>query len=328
MKAVEQLQQMQLEEEDDVRVLGEPVSVYKMQQTPPSLVAYIKAHPMARFAQVLPGWLPVPGYEWISPELAQQWLDKLNTRNRPKRPRHARDLAEIMRSGTWQGLNGTTITFDTHGRLVDGQNRLLACVLSGFTILMLIVRYVPDDSFRSIDEGDKRTLGQTLAMSGLKNTNILAPAARLVEVWRAQNLERLDQTDASPNRMHALANAEHDERLQASATWVANHKGLRKMISAHAVLIHYAGTLTGREKEAVQFLDRVANGYGTHPTDPVHHFIKFLVRNRAQKAKVPTPEALALAIKAWNAVLEDKPVRQLVYRPYEKYPELDGWDIL
>ncbi|MDP2620568.1 MAG: hypothetical protein Q8P46_10395, partial [Hyphomicrobiales bacterium] len=66
----------------------------------------------------------------ITPELAREWLEKTNRKNRPLSELKWTAYAVDMLEGRWQ-YNGDAIRFGSDGVLLDGQHRLMACVEAG-----------------------------------------------------------------------------------------------------------------------------------------------------------------------------------------------------
>src|SRR5438105_4834244 len=65
----------------------------------------------------------------VTPELARQWLES-NEDNRRLSDEWVRKLARDMVNDEFPNV-GETLKFDEKGRLIDGQHRLRAVVLSG-----------------------------------------------------------------------------------------------------------------------------------------------------------------------------------------------------
>ena len=100
----------------------------------------------------------------IGPELAEDMLTR-NTHNRPVRPKHVAELAHDMRLGRWRDTH-QGIAFDGHGRLADGQHRLLAVVMAGVAVKMLVTTMVSDEAMGVIDTMKPRTTPDAIALSG------------------------------------------------------------------------------------------------------------------------------------------------------------------
>lgn len=121
----------------------------------------------------------------ITPELAKEWLEKYNQMNRTRRERREGDYAAAMDQDEWDGLNGTTISFDTDGQLADGQHRLGAIVRSGIPVETLVVYGIKPEARATIDDALKRKFADDLAMNGITNTLIRASLLRKILTWDA-----------------------------------------------------------------------------------------------------------------------------------------------
>lgn len=107
-----------------------------------------------------------------------------NTKNRSICRSEVQKHAREMREGRWM-LNGQTVKFTGDsllalGRLLDGQHRLMAIVMSGVAVPMLVAYGVPEESYGTIDFGRRRTAGDILCANGEKNWIVLGPAASMV----------------------------------------------------------------------------------------------------------------------------------------------------
>lgn len=98
--------------------------------------------------------------ETITPAVAKAML-KHNVGNRPVDKERVAMLAADIVAGNWHE-NGESIKFDKNGNLVDGQHRLMACILAGIPIKSIVIRGVEDA--RGIDCGKKRTFGDFAKM--------------------------------------------------------------------------------------------------------------------------------------------------------------------
>ena len=101
--------------------------------------------------------------ETITPEIAKKYLEK-NSNNRPLRKTHVEALARDMKRGVFF-LSHQGIAFDVNGQLADGQHRLVAIVDSGCPVQMLVTRNVPEDTYKVVDVGAKRSIADALRAS-------------------------------------------------------------------------------------------------------------------------------------------------------------------
>jgi len=89
----------------------------------------------------------------VTPAHAEKWLE-MNTGNRRIRPSHVRHLASQMEQGRWM-LSPEPIVFSPK-RLLDGQHRLSAVLMSGCTIEASVALVQNEDVFRVLDQGVNR----------------------------------------------------------------------------------------------------------------------------------------------------------------------------
>jgi len=99
----------------------------------------------------------------ISPEMAKTILQK-NSHNRKVRKRYVTTLANAMKRGEWL-LTHQGIAVSDKGRLIDGQHRLLAIIESGVKVEMAMFTKVPDESFKVLDRGAKRSLADATGLA-------------------------------------------------------------------------------------------------------------------------------------------------------------------
>lgn len=102
--------------------------------------------------------------EFITPDLAKQYLDTMGINRRLQMPR-VKMLVRNMERGTWQD-NGASIVFNRSGRLVDGQHRLQAIIQSGIAQELVVVRDV-DDAVTVFDLGKNRSIPDILRAGGM-----------------------------------------------------------------------------------------------------------------------------------------------------------------
>ena len=109
----------------------------------------------------------------MTPEEAQAILDKSKRveeklglpPNRRFEPKRANNYAKQISLGDWQ-YNGEDIHIAKSGRLLNGQHRLAAIVISG-KATKIGIKYDVDDSVSIYDRGRTRSTSDTLTMEGL-----------------------------------------------------------------------------------------------------------------------------------------------------------------
>jgi len=99
----------------------------------------------------------------ITSKMAEEWLRR-NVGNRRIRPEHVNHIVRQLLDGDWR-VSDSKIMFDTNGNLINGQHRLIACLISGVTLKDVTVEFnVPTDTIQNIDTGWRRSVGDSLRM--------------------------------------------------------------------------------------------------------------------------------------------------------------------
>lgn len=116
--------------------------------------------------------------ETVTPDMAAAWLTR-NEKNRNLNTNYVETLAADMLAGRFP-FTGDAIRFDTTDRLIDGQHRLAAIVLTGVPVTIAVMRGLPPEAQESMDIGRSRTISDRLKMQGVSNTALRAGIARVV----------------------------------------------------------------------------------------------------------------------------------------------------
>ncbi len=101
--------------------------------------------------------------ELITPEIAAQML-MMNVGNRNLRKNHVTKLAREIERGDWI-VTHQGIAIAPDGRLLDGQHRLAAIIMSKLPTYMSVSRNADPKSFIVLDQGAKRTISDALGRS-------------------------------------------------------------------------------------------------------------------------------------------------------------------
>ena len=113
----------------------------------------------------------------VDPEAAKDILEERNKGNRPPKPNKVQQFASDMAADRW-GLTGDTIKFGSDGRLLDGQNRLAACVRANKPFSTHVVFGIDPKLFGRMDIGKPRNAADVLHIAGYKYASTLAAAVR------------------------------------------------------------------------------------------------------------------------------------------------------
>lgn len=268
---------------------------------------------------------PTTGWVTVTPELAVKWLDECNTNNRPVRQDHVARLASDMLAGKWR-MNGEPIKFDTEGRLFEGQHRCWACVEAETPFDTLVITGCDPGDYLTSGVGRPKNFGDFLGpVYGEKNTALLAATIRLVYYWHNDLLARMKDGKLAPTFTQLQETLQSHPAIRESVNRVSNNKNMRFMTPSYSTLIHYAGTLEGKNATVESFLERLGNGLGLTETDPVYNLRRFILSQRGPRPgtrRAAPLYLLALAIKAWNLSKNGKTTKDIRFRSDETFPQL------
>lgn len=144
----------------------------------------------------------------VTPSLAESLLTR-NTKNRAYSNSAVKKYTTAMEAGEWV-YDGSPLTFDRNGALINGQHRLMALFKSGKTLLFKIeIGYNPE-VFLTMDIGKVRSGSDILTISGVKNSGIASSTANFVF-----NFSRnVVGSDSNQFRNNGLLNLSHTQLVR------------------------------------------------------------------------------------------------------------------
>lgn len=266
------------------------------------------------------GTEPIVTVETITPDMAAKWLVG-NTHNRNVKTKAVEKYAEDMALGQWD-LNGESIKFNGDGRLLDGQNRLLAVIQSKSTIRSVVVRGLAAEGQDTMDIGVSRRLSDVLTLRG--EVNCIDLAAGVVSLWRWTQ----DPSDSSftggPSVHQALAFLAEHPNLRSSVTEAERVRKAIGLRGSIGIALHYI-TSSIDASDAEKFWERLVSGTNLSADDSIYLLRNALLADRSSAGKLSQrmsrAKNWALCVKAWNAYREGRPVKLLVWRPGGSNPE-------
>lgn len=238
----------------------------------------------------------------ITPAVAQAMLQQsaeLGCSNRKISNKYVELYANEMRSNRWK-LNGVAIKLDNEGRILDGQHRLHACVLSGLPFQTIVMTGVENDTFDTLDCGRPRTPAQVLQMAEVKYHSLIASIIRGSSEIR--NDGHTDMKEKKLSNTAALAeyqanSAMYDRAAAVAATAVAESHAMTAKL-AGSVYYYLVHDLNQDEDKVEKFIREVTS-YDTSSNGIIDKLRKWNLTNRTVKVSERT--RLGYLILTWNA---------------------------
>ena len=258
----------------------------------------------------------------VSPEIAKQWLS-LNTQNRPLKDSVVLSYSKRMSSGQWM-LNGQGIVFSKEGMLIDGQHRLAAVVKANKSIDFDVRFGVNSQAFETMDDGNKRSPSDVLAISGYKNNTQLAS---IVKKILANNNAAKDGTLLGTSNKDVLSFVQDNPEIHEVTKIACRFKYRSNLLSVADYGYFYwlfSHSEMGSEIYAYEFFDKLTKGSDLQENSPILVLIKRLTEAKLNSHKKITHKVkYAFIIKTWNKWINGECATLLRYAPHkEAFPTI------
>lgn len=256
----------------------------------------------------------------FTPDDARWILENLNNANRAKKVDKIKLYSLDMRLGNWLST-GDTIKF-SHNRLLDGQNRLHACVLAGVPFQTHVVFGVQDDVFPILDRGKARSASDVLHIAGYQNCTALASGAR----WAAiitDGKRRSDFFEPSATLFLVAERFVGIENFTRQADRINKNTGCPKGFTTGMLyLTHKIDRVKGVEfANAWEASGQVPRG------NPLRLMLNALAKIKSlASGRVHEEVRAAFCIKAWNLFVVNKPGSSTIMKHdiRDPLPEMAG----
>jgi hypothetical protein len=263
----------------------------------------------------------------VTPETAASFLAM-------KRPGAKRNQAAVaayaqsMRSGEWI-LNGMPIILSLKGILLDGVQRLYACIEANTDFTTVLAENIPDDTVHTIDQQRRRSFTGVLETRGIPHP--AAVANLLAKLIRYDDGSLTRGTSTPPwSRMERALEANRVE-LDTAVKFSFDHPA-RLLSEAIRTPLTFMGLRVDRTAIR-RFLDAIAHPERFKADEPGAMIRRRLVEGRADPARrIPAMTIFALCIKALNDTIHGTSSDAYIWtdtgqqiRPGEPFPKLSGY---
>lgn len=270
--------------------------------------------------------MPAFSIELVTPENAAKLLQS----RRPgagDNPAAIGAYAESMREGRWI-LNGMPLILSRAGVLLDGVQRLRACIKAGVPFLTVLAQNIPDDVLHTIDQQRRRSFAGVLETRGIPHAHALQSA--LVKLIRYDDGTMLRGAGtAAWSRMDRVLRANPD--LQAAVQQSLDSPATALSEAVRTPLLFMG--LRVDAKATLRFLDAIADPESYSPMEPGARVRDLIDITRGDPATRLKPVTLfAVCIKALNATFSGQHLRSYTWLDKtanptkgEDFPTLDGY---
>jgi len=250
----------------------------------------------------------------MTPEHASKLL-AINTKNRKINKTKVAQYSRDMINGNFM-FNGNSICVSDTNILIDGQQRLTACVESGIPFWTLLIKNLSEKAMVTIDSGRSRTYSDRLKIRGYENyTGLAATITHLALI-----------ANKHPKH-HGFTPSQMDGVLEKHGAVIDSVKfAARTFTRCDPLLgaIHYIAKQTGYDDKADDFIKTWKDGQMNYDDDPVHYIRELISRDAMRQKKMTTVHKMRLIMLSWNKFKCSEPLKSAKVSKHAY--EMDGWD--
>lgn len=256
--------------------------------------------------------------ETITPAMAAEWL-ALNANNRPIKKGLVERFSRDMMEDRWD-MNGESIIIGRSGRLLDGQHRLKAIVLSGATIESNVVRGIHDKAFETLGSGVSRTPGDVLSIAGVHNGVAVAAACRWLHRYKTGTM----RGTLKITNLDVLQIVASNQDLESGAEVVKGmvHTKMTPLMPRGMAIALYVIFARINGRQAYSFMSQLLKGTDVKEGSPTYLCRQrmMITHGRSSHDKLTTPYKAAYTIVAWNHVRAGRTPSRLWFARKHKFP--------
>lgn len=231
---------------------------------------------------------------FVSPNIAKILLKDLYDEQRPYHDTVAQRYAADMKAGRWNPDNPQPIIISDTGKVIDGQHRLHAVIISGCTIPMYVARGASENTYKVVDSGRSRSVADRIG--GIPSANQVAALAKRIIIIDSGSTMNTALTNSQKyavtqqqilglierNTDYLVSNVRAAGRLRSAA-------GNMGSLSAYCLVLHMADKIYGKGTS-----DTICSEM-TVPTKTTLAFQRYLMRLYSDRHSAK-PYAVASAL--------------------------------
>lgn len=255
---------------------------------------------------------------WVTPELAEEWLERYNVANyRPLDRKRVDRFAGLLERGEFHAT-GEPVQFSSYigkpdCRLENGQHRLAGIATAGIAARMLVVQGVAPEAMLFMDTGRPRKFADYLRHLGETDYSTLSSSVRLACLLDNGLVDA--HSGQEPVDFDVLMRYYRDNRAALVAAMPPGKGVWRSTGMSRTAAVVMAWKLNRVDPDdAATFLDALTNGTDLSRGDPILALRRWLYN---ASRVTPTPRAamqLAVGFKAWNHARAGRTVNHLKWR--------------
>jgi len=257
---------------------------------------------------------------YITPDIAKEML-KFNGYNRPIVEGQVIQLSKQMKNGEWL-FDGQPLRFGKDGRLLDGQHRLSAIIMSETTQEMVIMRGIDSSAFKVMDTGKLRSTSDIFQIEGIKNHSQAASISKLVYLHSNKLYFGIGRGQTPTNQQLVEFYLKQDGLDNYVSQSKALYNQFSKTLNPTTIGALFYLTAQKDVKQAEIFWSKLCTGLSLEGGSPMHYLREFLIENRMSQKKYPRAIIHYAIYYCWNAFRRGEKVTKIDLTKFRDFPEL------
>lgn len=253
----------------------------------------------------------------ITPERARKLLER-NQINRPIKGAAVKRYAADMAAGNWV-LNGEAIIQRSDGMLLNGQNRLHACLEADVPFSTLFVSGVNGDAMDTIDTGISRSFGDQLHWKGVSSSSEVSAAVKWLyryDYMVEHGMKQLQAPLTPPAGSWMATFDTYEPHFTSAAALIIPIKRQLPGPTGVHLFVHVLLSRTHSFEKADRFWNEVA--YGSE--DSAATVLKdWMLARRGPYQKAPISVTAAVEVKAARMWLKGRVPKTLLWKRPSKF---------
>jgi hypothetical protein len=248
----------------------------------------------------------------ITPSIAKKYLEQNINNRRYSQPVLLRYTADMI-NNKWKQDTGECIKISKTGRILDGQHRLKAVILSNCSIYFYVATNIDDSVFDVLDTGKARNSSDCFYVAGIKASNTIPSMISYYNLLKDNKRSgvQINQKATNSNLLEQYYQDElfWDNIARSSNSW---YVAFAKILKPSMIGGFYAHFYKLNSNKAEAFMNQLCTG------SEISNSIINLLRNKLMQdkmspRKMPTTLKMALIIKAWNHYINNNNVKILKF---------------
>jgi hypothetical protein len=248
----------------------------------------------------------------ITPSIAKNYLEQNLNNRRFSQPILLRYTADMI-NNKWKEDTGECIKISKTGRILDGQHRLKAVILSNCSIFFYIANNIDDSVFDVLDTGKSRNASDCFYVAGIKASHTIPSIIsyfNLLEDGKKNGVQiNKKATNSELLEQYYKDELFWDNIAKMSMSWYLSFATILKPSMIGGFYSHFYKL---NPSKAEIFMNQLCTGSG------INNAIINLLRNKLMQdkmspRKMPMNLKMALIIKTWNHYINGNNVKILKF---------------